>query len=196
MACHFENCRIAYFDKSGNTGYFEYLGTGGVTADENEIAVKSDWIWRGVSPAQFWREFGSQILNPVSREAPENYIIDPNAKLPTAPSANKKAPCSNHQTPPASRSYKLPRGWTRGTDPQNRFAYPPGSKYLEMNPAYSQALEQAGGPNWRGVGWDLAKIAGSAIWAGRAAVTSVFTALGLPVSAEVKTIAELAGQCK
>ena len=65
-----------------------------------------------------------------------------------------------------------------------------------MNPAYAQALEQAGGPNWRGVGWDLAKIAGSATWAGRAAVTSVFTALGLPVSAEVKTIAELAGQCK
>lgn len=102
--------------------------------------------------------------------------------------------CPRSPTPPASKSYPVPPGYTTAHIRNNLYVRD-SSGQLAMNPLYEKAFRSSGGVNWQGVGKDLTKITLNSVWSGRAAVTSVFTALGLPVSSEIKTLAELAQEC-
>ena len=79
----------------------------------------------------------------------------------STPSPEPTKPCGA-PLPPASRTYPLPPGFSPSWDKQNRFVFSNGNKStVVMNPNYQRALSQTGGTDWRGVGIDLLKIAGS-----------------------------------
>jgi hypothetical protein len=112
---------------------------------------------------------------------------------PVPPPPTPRCPAIQPPTPPASRSYPVPPGYSGANIRNNLYVRDSGGK-LALNPYYEKAFRESGGVNWTGVTADLTKIAAQSVLPLRSP-GSMVGAWGLPTGAGAKTFYETSIKC-